>query len=239
LSAKTDQYEVAVARWINRTSEEIAAVRPKVSVAFSDIYLTKPGYESVWLEVKTDHTDNLSNPRVFFDKQWQTNYVSLSAKVTVDILNTQRETREFIRTLSEFAEIPLEQLKIPTSKAQFKGAPGVVPIDVLKEYFEVIASNRYIANVVNYDIGALITADYAERNVHYMQAGDDFYIIGETNPFSLPDDIPIIEGTGDFKIRISTRADFSEVQAELKLASLPRSQYSCKPNTEKLNPFIV
>lgn len=239
MSAKTDQYEVAVSRWINRTSDEIAAVRPKVSVAFSDIYLTKVGCESVWLEVKTDHTDNLSNPRVFYDKEWQTSYTSFSALTTVEILNTHRETREFIRTLSAFAEIPVEQLKIPTNKSQFKGTPGAVPISVLKEYFEVVAANRYIANLVNYDIGALITADYAKRNVHYLQAGDDFYTIGEDNPFGLPSDIPIIEGIGDFKVRVSTRSDYSEVQAELKLASLPRSQYSCKPNTEKLNPFIV
>lgn len=239
MSARTDKYEIEVARWINKTSNEIAAARPKASVAFSDIVLTKPGtiFKEVWLEVKTDHTDNLANPRVFYDQEWKTTYESYSACITVSLLNSHRATRHFLKQLSTFTDIPVEQLKIPTNKTQFQGSAGVVSIDMLKEFFTIVAPNRYIANVVNYDIGSVITADYAERNVHYLQAGDDFYRIGHENPFELPDDIPILEGYGDFKVRISTRAEFSEIQAELKLSSLPHSQYSCKPQTFKLNPF--
>jgi hypothetical protein len=236
MTAKTDKHELDVARWINRTSE-INASRPNTSVSFSDVWLSKEGYKPVWLEVKTNHEDNLVNPRVFFDGEWKTNYTSYSAQVTVEILNSNRDTREFIRSLSEFAEIPQDKLKIATSKAQFKGDPNLVPIAVLKEYFEV-APNRYVANVVAYDIGSLVTKDLNDRNVHYLQAGDDFYMVGCDNPLHLSEDIPVFCGEGDFKVRVSTRAVFSEVQAELKMYNLPRSQYSVKPGTDKRSPFI-
>lgn len=239
MSAKTDQYEIQVAKWINKTTENIAAVRPKASSAYSDVYLTKPGYSPVWLEIKSNHGDNLVNPRVYYDGQWQTTYSSYSAKITVGLLNTNRETKQFIRSLSEFAEIPVEQLKIPTNKAQFKDEPGAISIETLKEYFEIAAPNRYIANVVSYDIGSLVTRDLIERDhpVSYIQIGDDFYMVGQANPFELPSDIPLIEGYGDFKVRVSTRSEYSEVQAELKLDTIDRSQYSCMPGTHKINPF--
>lgn len=239
MSAKTDQYEIQVAKWINKTSETISAVRPKAAPAFSDIYLSKPDYPPVWLEVKSNHGDNLVNPRVYYDGQWKTTYQSYSANVTVHLLNTNRDTKQFIKSLAEFAEIPVDQLKIPTSKTQFSGMSGVVSVDTLKEYFEVAAPNRYIANVVSYDIGSLVTRDYLERDhpVSYIQIEDDFYMIGDANPLELPKDIPIIEGYGDFKVRVSTRSEFSEVQAELKIDSVTYSQYSCMPGTHKINPF--
>jgi hypothetical protein len=237
MSAKTDKLELDVARWINRTSE-IVATRPNTSVSFSDVWLSKEGYDPVWLEVKTNHEDNLVNPRVFFDGTWQTTYTSPSAKVTVELLNNNWSTKQFIKQLSAFAEIPEDKLKIATSKAQFKGDPYLVPVSVLKEYFEVAADNRYIANVVAYDIGALVTQDLNARNVHYLQAGDDFYVVGNENPLHLRDEIPPFLGDGDFKVRVSTRSNFSEVQAELKLYYLPKSQFSAKPDTDKRNPFI-
>lgn len=238
MSAKTDQLEIDVARWINRTSEEIHASRPNTSVSFSDVWLSRPGSEPCWLEVKTSHKDNLSNPRVYFDGEWKTTYASPSAIATVEILNTNRDTRSFIKKLSEFSEIPVPEMVLPTSKS-FKDLSCAVQIDVLKEFFEVAAPNRYIANVVSYDVGALVTLDMLERNVHYLQAEDDFYLVGNENPMKLPDDIPTFAGDGDFKVRVSTRTSFCEVQSELKLYKLPKSQYSCLPNTDKLNPFSV
>jgi hypothetical protein len=72
-----------------------------------------------------------------------------------------------------------------------------------------------------------------------MQVGDDFYVVGHENPLHLPDDIPMFEGHGDFRVRVSTRTAYSEVQAELKLYDVPKSQYSCMPGTDKLSPFEV
>lgn len=49
-----------------------------------------------------------------------------------------------------------------------------------------------------------------------MQAGDDFYRISKTDPLKLGNDIPLLAGKGDFKVRVSTRSEFYEVQAEIK-----------------------
>ena len=70
-----------------------------------------------------------------------------------------------------------------------------------------------------------------------MQAGDDFYMVGNTNPLKLPNDIPKLSGTGPFKVRVATRSAFYEIQAEVKIAKMPDSKYSLKPGTRKKNPF--
>lgn len=234
MSAKTDQLEIDVARWINRTSENVVATRPKASTAFSDIWLSKVGFDPCWLEVKSSHEDNLINPRVYYDKIWRTTYTQYSAQYTANLLNMTWESKQFIRTLAQFSDIPIEELKLPTNK---KNLPGTVPIDTLKEFFDVVVPNRYIISLPGHDIASVITKDYNERGVFYMQAADDFYMLGHTNPLRLPEDIPMIEGRGDFKVRVSTRSAFCEIQAELKFDELPSSQYSCKPGTEKLNPL--
>lgn len=236
MSAKTDQLEINTARWINRTSESVVATRPKASTAFSDVWLSKDGFNPCWLEVKSDHADNILNPRVYYDGEWKTTYTQYSAKATVEMLNKQWDTKRWVNALSAFSDIPIQDLKIPTSKSQFKGMNGVVPIDVIKEFFQVVVTNQYIANM-HCDIGEIITKDYNDRGVFYLQAADDFFCLGTDNPLKLPDDIPMIEGAGDLKVRVSTRTHFCEVQAEIKFDNLPSSQYSCKPGTEKLNPF--
>ena len=71
-----------------------------------------------------------------------------------------------------------------------------------------------------------------------MQAADDFYMISAANPLDLTRKIPLLEGNGDFKVRISTRSSFYEVQAEIKISEMPRSNYSLLSNTRKLNPLL-
>ena len=74
---------------------------------------------------------------------------------------------------------------------------------------------------------------------HYMQAGDDFYRIGNNNPLQLSENIPILSGNGDFKFRIGLRhtKQWYELQPEIKIKHMPYSQYSVHPQTKKLNPF--
>jgi hypothetical protein len=71
-----------------------------------------------------------------------------------------------------------------------------------------------------------------------MQAADDFYMISATNPLDLTRKIPLLEGTGNFRVRISTRSSHYEVQAEIKILEMPNSNYSLLPGTRKLNPFL-
>ena len=72
---------------------------------------------------------------------------------------------------------------------------------------------------------------------YYMQAADDFYMIGGTNPLKLTKSIPLLSGAGPFRMRVATRSAYYEVQAELKIQEMPRSRYSIMPGTKKINPF--
>lgn len=40
-------------------------------------------------------------------------------------------------------------------------------------------------------------------------------------------------------MRIGTRSEYYEVQAEIKITSMPDSKYSVMPGTKKMNPFLV
>ena len=89
-------------------------------------------------------------------------------------------------------------------------------------------------------MASLITKHYTvgkAEPAYYMQAADDFYRISNKNPFKVPNDVPLLKGSGDFKVRIATRSQFYEVQAELKIMSMPSSKYSLAPDSKKKNPF--
>ena len=203
----------------------------------SDVWLHREGYPPTWLEVKTDHRNNLSNPRMYYDGEWKSTYGMPSAKQAIHILNTSRQAKEFIRTLALHAETTPEELKLATNKAKTKHLPGYVDRDTMNEYFEVLG-DQYIATESFFDIGSLVTQDMLFRNVHYLQAADDFYHVGHLNPLNLTKDIPLFEGEGDFRIRVAISSTRYEIQAELKVDHLQESAYSCLPNTDKINPFL-
>jgi len=236
-SAASDRYEAEVAQHLN-SMELVNAERPKVSTAYSDVLITLDGGETSWLEVKMNHTDNLTNPRIFYDgRKWDTTYTTTAAQRTIEIMNKSREAKDFMEAISKFSGI--KNPKIPTTKIGLKDK-SAIPLDVMKEYFSQPGINRYIANEPNIDLGKVVTDHYLKGKkepAHYMQAGDDFYMIGRANPLGLPKDIPLLSGSGPFKVRIATRSAFYEVQAEIKIAKMPDSRYSIKPGTRKKNPF--
>lgn len=238
MSAISDKYEKDVAQNIDAIPG-VAAERPTRGVDYPDVNIKYKGKES-WLEVKMNHTDNLSNPRVFYSNgKWQTTYKTPAAKTAVDILNSSTQTQRFINDIAKYAGIPVKDIKIPTTKGGLK-EPGAVSLELMKKYFNQGSVNRYIANKENMDLGKVVTEHYTEGKAveaYYMQAGDDFYRISEKDPFKLGARVPILKGYGDFKVRISTRSEFYEVQAEIKITNMPDSRYSLKPNTKKLNPF--
>lgn len=244
MSAASDKYEKDVANAIDRVAGMVAE-RPKVGVDYSDIKISKFKNkvlsEAVWVEVKMSHTDNLSNPRVFYsDGKWQTTYKTPAAKAAVKLLNESTEADKFIASIAKFSGIPKKSIKIPTTKSGLN-EEGAVPLKIMKMYFDQPGINRYIANKDNVNLGKLVTEHYTigkTKPAYYMQAGDDFYLVSSTNPLKLPTNIPLLSGKGSFKMRISTRSEFYEVQAEIKITSMPNSDYSVKPGTNKKNPFI-
>jgi hypothetical protein len=111
----------------------------------------------------------------------------------------------------------------------------------MKKYFSQPSVNRYIHKEENYPIGDLVTKHYLEGKAepaYYIQAKDDFYRIGKKDPFKVGTKIPLLSGSGHFKVRVSTRSEFYEVQAEIKILSMPDSNFSVHPDTKKINPFL-
>lgn len=239
MSAASDKYERDVAKNINGIPG-VTADRPSVGTDYPDVKLNYKGKET-WLEVKMSHTDNLSNPRMFYKNgRWQTTYKTPAATAAVELLNSSPMTKKFLEDISKFSGIPMKNLKIPTSKSGLK-EPGAVPLHVMKAYFSQPNVNRYIANKENQDLGKVVTDHYTigkTKPAYYMQAGDDFYRISNVDPFGLGREIPLLSGNGDFKVRIGTRSEFYEVQAEIKIKKMPDSRYSLKPGTMKKNPFL-
>lgn len=217
----------------------IKATRPSVGTQYSDV-LIQTFKGKYWLEVKMNHTDNLTNPRVFFDgTKWNTTYKTGAAKLSVDLLNKSTETKRFLREIAKFSGI--KKPIIPTTKTGLKD-PRAIPLDVMKLYFEQPGINRYILKVPDVNLGQVVTDHYTkgkEEPVYYMQAADDFYRIGSKNPLGLPNTIPLLKGIGEFKVRIATRSQYYEVQAEIKITKMPKSPYSLAPRTNKKNPFLL
>lgn len=238
MSAASDKFENDVAKNINKIPG-ISAKRPKVSTEYSDV-LMEYNKMKIWIEVKMSHTDNLSNPRVFYKNgKWQTTYSTPAAKHTVDILNKSAQAKKFIKDIAKFSGIPEKIIKIPTTKSGLK-EEGAVPLKVMKAYFDQPSINRYIANEENYNLGDVVTEHYTigkAEPAYYMQAGDDFYMISRKNPLKIKG-IPILNGSGDFKVRVATRSEFYEVQAEIKIKKMPISKFSVAPGTKKSNPFL-
>ena len=119
MSAASDKFEQSVAMSINKLPG-ITATRPKVSTEYSDVrveYGQFKGNKSMWVEVKMNHTDNLSNPRVFYKGgKWQTTYDTPAAKHAVNILNKSAKAKKFIADISKFSGIPQRSIYIPTTK---------------------------------------------------------------------------------------------------------------------------
>jgi len=240
MSAASDKYEKDVANNVNQIPG-VKAERPAGDTAYADVKITYKN-KTHWMEVKMNHKDNLSNPRVYYEGGvWKTTYKTPSAKAAVDILNKDPKTAQFLKDIAEFSGIPLKSLRIPTTKGGLK-QPGAVPLSVMKMYFDQPRINRYIANSSNMDLGKVVTEHYTKGKAapaYYMQAGDDFYRISSEDPFGFGARIPLLSGRGDFKVRVATRSEFYEVQAEIKIDQMPASKYSLKPGTKKSNPFLV
>lgn len=242
MSARSDAYERMVAKSINQIVG-IRAIRPRADVRFADVRITADRVKT-WLEVKMTHTANLSNPRMFYrGRRWHTTYKTPAAHHAVGLLNQSIETKTFVRNLASFSGIPESAIKIPTAKGGLS-EHNAVPYETMVAFFEQIpAANKYIANVANRNLGQIVTEHYIlgkQEPAHYMQAGDDFYMISERNPFKLSRNIPLLKGVGDFRVRISfiQAQRFYEVQGEIKIKNMPRSTFSVLPTSRKHNPFV-
>ncbi|HIL97567.1 MAG TPA: hypothetical protein EYG51_16890 [Pseudomonadales bacterium] len=243
-SKASDAFESTIANSINASGDNITATRPTVGTQYSDVRVEVSGMGSAWVEVKMNKSDNLSNPRMFYNgASWDTTYKTPAAKYAVDLLNASSEAASFISDISIFSKI--KNPSIPTTLGGLRN-PNSVPLEVMREFVES-RGTRYIAIEKDVDIGSLVTQHYIVGKAEpadYMQSGDSFYLIGTRDPFGLASlnngSIPVLGGTGDFKIRVSTRSKFYEIQAEIKIKNFTPSSsgFSALQGTSKINPFL-
>jgi len=240
MSAASDKYEKEVADHIN-SLPKVDAQRPKVSTKYSDVILTYKNRKA-WLEVKMSHSDNLGNPRVSWVGNKWTAAMPLDPvkKFAINYLTKSNRAKAFLKDIATYAGLDPNNFILPSTKGLLK-EPNAVPYKTLADYFR--NKNQYILDIENVNLGELVTAHYIEGKAepaYYMQAGDDFYLIGHKNPLGLPPDISVLAGTGSFKMRIgvrSAKSAFYEIQPEIKISDMPHSKYSLKPGTKKRNPF--
>lgn len=218
------------------------AKRPPASVKYSDVVIT--GYKgenisNVWVEVKKNHTDNLGNTRVSYNgktKKWSASNTGPLAKFCVEMLNKSREVKQLIGEMGKFANITSPSL--PTTKGGLKEL-NAIPLKTMREYFAT-KRDQYIFTKENVDLGKLVTAHYNSGKaepVYYMQAADDFYRLGDEDPLKLGSDIPMLKGIGSFKMRVSLRTEYYEIQPEVKITDMEDSPYSAYSASSKKNPF--
>jgi hypothetical protein len=246
MSATSDAYEIAVADYLD-TFIGVEAIRPVASPKFPDVFVRRNVNNKMipaWIEVKMNHTDNLGNTRVSYINGKWTAAAPLDPikKFAIEYLTKSAETQAFLKDIAKFAGIKdWRDMTIPSTKGALANS-NAVPRAVMAEYFK--SRNQYILSVPNVNLGELVTRHYLEakaKPAHYMQAGDDFYMIGKENPLKLPDDIPVLGvnklAYGTFKMRIGVRSQYYEVQPEIKIVDMGTSRYSVMPATKKQNPF--
>ena len=242
INLSPEAYEIQIGKDIG-SLPGVEATRPPASVKYSDVVIT--GYRgnklstNVWVEVKKNHTDNLGNTRVAYNgktKKWSASNTGPLAKFCVDVLNKSSEVKKIIAEIGKFANI--DSPSLPTTKGGLKEL-NAVPLKTMRDYFAT-KSSQYIFTKEKVDLGKLVTAHYntgKAEPVHYMQAADDFYKLGGDDPLDLGSDIPLLVGIGSFKMRVSLRSEYYEIQPEVKITDMQESKYSAYSASQKLNPF--
>lgn len=249
MSAKSDKYEKDVAEFISE-SRNVHSYRPKVGTDYPDVIVEYTGSkagitkESVYIEVKMNHTDNLANPRLYYEGgKWKTTYTTPVAHTAVKYMNRSLSAKKWMMGLAKYCKIPFKDLYLPTTFGEYKKGvkAGVSPkVKEVIAYVESAGITRYLHTTENMNMSDEIIAHYTEGKsaiAHYMGAGDDFYRLSGTNPLKVPNDVPMLSGKGDFSIRVSTRSEYYEIQVEAKIKKLDSSRYSVMPGTSKKNPF--
>jgi len=210
------------------------------SSEYSDIRIDIPGIGSSFLEVKLTSGDNLGNPRLQYDgNQWIVAGDSGSplAAYAVEFMNESPEAQAFINDLKAF-------LKTDTVRLQGK-KPGSVTLPQIKAFLAK-RPNKNIAELDSVDAAALATQHYAvakKEPAHYVQAGDDFYLMGSADPLDLnlvnDGQIPVLRGMGRLAVRIADRSARYEVQVSVKMWKHDPSPFSAMLPTSKVNPFTA
>lgn len=238
-SPDSDNYEIAVAKQINK-NKKLTASRLVAGADYSDVHIkTKSGKET-WVEVKMNHTDNLVNARFFYDgTKWDTTYTTPIVKSVLEELNNNPEAKQFISDIKKFTGFKKPKL---SGTKQYKNDPENVTLELLRKFFSP-RQNQYIFKINDVDASKILRTHLLKGKTeaaNYVQTGDDFYLLdSKQNPLDLPSDVPVLKGRGRMAVRIGMRSSKYEIQTEFKFQpkTIPHSDYSVKPGTNKKDPF--
>lgn len=245
MSAKSDRHERLIAEEINKING-VTATRPPATVHYSDVKV-KRGNSTAWVEVKMNITDNIINTRFSYENEkWQAKNPGDGTKLLLEIANRSNELNNFIEEISKFSNIPKDKIIIPTTKSGLRNS-NAVSYTTMSSFLKT-KSNAYILSKKVIDVSEVAKKHYSsgkEESAEYIQMGDNFFKLSSTdNPLGLGKNIPVLDSTGEFGIRISLRSPssaFYEIQPEVKFTktTFTESLYSFLPNTKKLNPFFA
>lgn len=238
MTAASDEFEQRVANDLNKISH-INAKKSNAGTKFGDVIVIDKNIDvRSWIEVKMNHTDNFCNVRVFYNNGWKTTYNSPIANFATKTLNKSKRAKKFINDIENFSN--KHPPVIPTTKGGLEHE-NAVQLKVMQNYFNQPNTSKWIHINEDIDMGALVTYHYIKGKnepVYYLQAADDFYKIGNVNPLNLPNSVPTLKGRGMFKVRISLREIFYEVQVDMRIKNMLSSDYSVLLNSHKKNPFV-
>jgi len=241
MSAASDKYERDVADELKRIGFD--ASRPKVDSTYSDV-LVKHNNQRVWIEVKMNHTDNLGNTRASYDgNTWFASAEkrgSLAGKIgplktyIVKMLNDH--AKDFVKSIQKTTG----KNKLNTNIGPQKTDKDTVNLQEMKDFMSK-QKDQYIVTVSGQNLGKVVRDHYSKggksETVYYMQADDDFYRLSNEDPLGVESDVPMFEGTGEFRMRVGIRSKQYEIQPEVKVKTMVHSPYSIKAGTKKKNPF--
>lgn len=255
MSAASDAREKLIADNITALRiPGLVASRPPADVRYADVKINftgRSGTKESWLEVKMNHTDNLGNVRVFWDgKKWGTSTrdgITPLKQFMIDLLNKGQGKQQADRFLADLAafvspktkKLTKNDIKVPTTIGGL-AEEGAISREEMARFIQR-RGGQYFINVPNVNLGELVIKHYNEGKaapVSYLQAADDFYLMGNLDELGLKriHSIPIVKGTGNFKMRIGMRTKYYELQPEIKILDMGDSPYSLFSKNKK-NPF--
>lgn len=268
-SIKSDAYELAMAEHINSLGKpgglcegRIKAKRPQASTQYSDVkvwYIPKKSTskafpsDGAWIEVKMNHSDNLVNTRVWFEKnKWHSINQSENSRYIADWISKNdytktwiAELRSFLKNQLNWTEQNIKNLIIPKDKAHF-GKPNCITPEEMAKFMSTRQDTYFMRNY-NVHIfpileGHLLNGGKAEP-ASMIQTADDLYRLGRTNfsGFEHFMDLPIPDAIGNVHARLTLRSNgVIEMKPEVKMTKINNaSKYSLKPGSTKMLPFEI
>jgi hypothetical protein len=212
----------------------------KNGVKKSDVILSISGDIDSAVEVKTNVTDNLVNPRMGYQDGWhfmvKNNDKNVSSFAT-SLMKDDDRCNKFLYRLQKYTSRSVIKL---SSRKSDQNSCSFVGIEEMRQFYnDDNMADQYIykSNVNASEV--LQGWCVGGKRCDYIQIADNFFRLTKSDPLGLVD-VPVLGCPGTFHVRVSLRTKFYEIQPEVKLhkGEFTESPYSLQPNTNKINPLV-